>query len=299
MDIVSFSKAAKVEREVKQARDTYSSLDGRLDAVSVGNVVSVHLKNELPAAGEAGRLYLVRQDSSNQGHPTAYTYSGKEYVRVGGDRVGANPDNGAININGTKTLVYTHPNTHSADILEDGTNKVAMTIAERAKLQSIESEANNYVHPETHSADMIVDGVVNVSMTIGERGKLTFLDSDLMECKDIVTYYAFDELGRVVRQVVTDNYVEQIVREPLLTMPDSFEGFVQGESFLVTSIGEVYLFDGNDFVSLPLMLDAVYQYDGNGRLEHKSVTTLGTTPSRTDYHYIYDTRGNRIAVKKY
>lgn len=304
MDIVSFSKAAKVEREVKQARDSYSSLDGRLDAVSIGNVVSVRLKTELPSTGEVGRLYLVRQDTSNQGEPTAYTYSTKGYAKVSGDRVQNDTDNGALTLNGTKIVVYTHPSTHSADILTDGTSKVAMTTAERDKLSAIESDANKYEHPDTHSADMITDGVDHVSMTAAERGKLNAIDpwdaiSDLVEYKDVVTYFAFDDHGRVIRQVVTDNYVEQIVKEPVLTMPDSTDDFSQGESFLVTSIGEIYLFNGVDFVMLPTLVDVVYQYDATGMLEYRTISTMGATPTQTNFRYFYDSKGNRIAVKKY
>ncbi|WMT39269.1 hypothetical protein RE628_17610 [Paenibacillus sp. D2_2] len=304
MDIVSFSKAAKVEREIKLARDNYPSLDSRLDAVSIGNVVSVRLKTELPSNGEVGRLYLVRQDTSNQNSPTTYTYSGGNYVKVSGDRVANHVDNGALTINGTKTVVYTHPDTHSADMLMDGNSKVAMTVGERDKLKAIEAEANKYIHPDNHSADMITDGMTNVSMTVSERAKLNVVDpwdaiSDLVEYKDVVTYLAFDDAGRVVRQVVTDNYVEQNIREPLLTMPDNANGYSQGESFLVTSLGEIYLFDGTDFIMLPTLVDVVYQYDAAGVLERKVVSTMGATPIQTSYRYIYDSRGNRIAIKKY
>lgn len=304
MDIVSFSKAAKVEREVKQARDSYASLDGRLDAVSVGNVVSVRLKTELPTVGEAGRLYLVRQDSSNQNESTTYTYSSGEYVKVGGDRVSNHPENGTINLNGTRTVIYNHPDTHSADMVTDGIHNVIMTLDEREKLFNIEREANHYTHPDTHSADMISDGEIHVSMTWGERKRLSVMDpwesiSDLVDYTDTVTYFAFDMHGRVVRQVVTDNYTEQLVREPVLTMPISSEGYAKGDSFLVISIGEIYRYDGLDFVQLPPLVDVIYQYDNEGRLVAKSIARMGTTPIQTNFQYIYDSFGNRIAVKKY
>lgn len=304
MDIVSFSKAAKVEREVKQARDSYASLDSRLDAVSIGNVVSVKLKTELPSNGEIGRLYLVRQDSDNQNNSTTYTYSGGEYVKISGDRVSNHADNGALTINGSKTVVYTHPDTHSADILTDGNSKVAMTVRERDKLKAIEDEANKYVHPDNHSADMITDGVTHVSMTVSERVKLSVIDqwdaiNDIVDYKDVIAYFAFDDNDRVIRQVVTDNHAEYIIREPLLTLPDTTDGYSQGDSFLVTSVGEVYYFDGTDFVFLPMLMDVVYQYDLKGRLEHKYVSSMGATPTQTSYRYFYDSLGKRIAVRKY
>ena len=216
MDIVSYSKAAKVEREVKQARDSYASLDGRLDAVSVGNVVSVRLKTELPTVGEAGRLYLVRQDSSNQNESTTYTYSGGKYVKVGGDRVSNHPENGTINLNGTKTVIYSHPDTHSADMLTDGSHNVIMTLNEREKLSNIELEANYYTHPDTHSADMISDGETHVSMTWGERKRLNVIDpwesiSDLVDYTDVVTYFAFD-----IREELFDKSLQTTTLSSLL-----------------------------------------------------------------------------------
>lgn len=304
MDIVSFSRAAKVEREVKQARDSHASLDQRLDAISIGNVVSVGLKTELPSTGEEGRLYLVKEDASNQGYPMSYTYIGGSYVKIGGDRVGNHPDNGAITINGTKYQVYTHPTTHSADMLTDGVSKKVMTAEERTKLSNIEEGANRYVHPDTHSADMITDGTERVSMTTGERKKLSIIDpwgemNDLVDYKDVVIYFAFDEQGRVIRQVVTDNYTEQVIREPVLNMPTSTDGFTESDSFLVVSVGEVYRFDGTDFVQLPSLVDAYYLYDAEGRLIRKTISTLGATPVTINYDFVYDSFGNRIAVKKY
>ncbi|MGN7413708.1 hypothetical protein [Paenibacillus sp. SAF-068] len=304
MDIVSFSKAAKIEREVKQARDSYASLDGRLNAVSVGNVVSVGLKTELPTIGESGRLYLVRQDSSNQNESTTYTYSRGEYVKVGGDRVSNHPENGTINLNGTRTVIYNHPDTHSADMITDGIHNVIMTLDEREKLSNIDRDANHYTHPDTHSADMISDGETHVSMTWSERKRLHVIDpwesiSDLVDYTDVVTYFAYDIQGRVIRQVVTDKYTEQLVRGPVLTMPTSSEGYAQNDSFLVISNGEIYRYDGLDFVQLPPLVDVIYQYDGEGRLVAKSIARMGSTPVQTNFQYIYDSFGNRIAVKKY
>lgn len=82
-------------------------------------------------------------------------------------------------------------------------------------------------------------------------------------------------------------------------MPASPEGYAQDDSFLVISIGEIYRYDGLDFVRLPTLVDVIYQYDDEGRLVAKSITRLGTTPVQTNFQYIYDSYGNRIAVKKY
>lgn len=203
-----------------------------------------------------------------------------------------------------KANFYEHPKTHVADMLVDGIGKKVFTSIERTKLENIENEANHYIHPDTHSADMIIDGADHVSMTVSERKRLSVVDpwdaiSDLVDYTDVVTYFAFDMQGRVIRQVVTDNYTEQIVTEPLLTMPISTDGYAQNDSFLVISVGEVHRLDGQEFVQLPTLVDVIYQYDDEGRLDSKSITRMAATPIQTNFKYIYDSLGNRIAVKKY
>lgn len=45
--------------------------------------------------------------------------------------------------------VYTHPATHSADMIVDGTTNKAYTATEKSKLTGIDENANNYTHPTT------------------------------------------------------------------------------------------------------------------------------------------------------
>ena len=45
--------------------------------------------------------------------------------------------------------VYTHPATHSADMITDGTTNKVFTATERTKLGGIATNANNYSHPTT------------------------------------------------------------------------------------------------------------------------------------------------------
>lgn len=47
------------------------------------------------------------------------------------------------------------------------------TTAEKSKLSGIEAGANNYSHPSTHSADIITDGTTNKAYTAAEKTKLT------------------------------------------------------------------------------------------------------------------------------
>ena len=52
---------------------------------------------------------------------------------------------------------YSHPATHSLDIITETSSKKIMTNTERTKLTGIEASANNYEHPATHPASMITE----------------------------------------------------------------------------------------------------------------------------------------------
>lgn len=54
--------------------------------------------------------------------------------------------------------VYTHPDTHSADIIVDGTTNKAYTATEKNKLSGIDTGANNYTHPTTSGNKHIPTG---------------------------------------------------------------------------------------------------------------------------------------------
>ncbi len=59
---------------------------------------------------------------------------------------------------------YTHPATHSADIITDGTTNKAYTATEKTKLTGIAENANNYTHPN-HSGDVtsVADGATTIA----------------------------------------------------------------------------------------------------------------------------------------
>ena len=52
---------------------------------------------------------------------------------------------------------YTHPATHSLDIITETASLKIMTDAERSKLSGIEAGANDYSHPASHPATMITE----------------------------------------------------------------------------------------------------------------------------------------------
>lgn len=57
-----------------------------------------------------------------------------------------------------KNSVYTHPATHSADMIVDGETNKAYTADEKTKLSGIATSANNYVHPTTAGNKHIPSG---------------------------------------------------------------------------------------------------------------------------------------------
>lgn len=64
---------------------------------------------------------------------------------------------------------YTHPSTHSLEMIRETDAKKIMTIEERNKLGSIEAEANKYTHPATHPAAMIEQDSTHRFVTDSEK----------------------------------------------------------------------------------------------------------------------------------
>ena len=81
---------------------------------------------------------ITAHETDMGGHPTASTsvngfMSATDKTKL--DGVATNANN------------YSHPATHSADIIVDGTTNKAYTATEKTKLSGIADNANNYVHP--------------------------------------------------------------------------------------------------------------------------------------------------------
>lgn len=69
----------------------------------------------------------------------------------------------------SQDTVYTHPATHSADIIVDGTTNKAYTATEKTKLSGIAENANNYSHPANHSPSIITQDANNRFVTDAEK----------------------------------------------------------------------------------------------------------------------------------
>ena len=72
--------------------------------------------------------------------------------------VGMSSINGNIKLDGTETPVYTHPTTHNADMIVDGTINKAYTSIEKTKLANIK-EGTTKVETSTINGNIKIDGV--------------------------------------------------------------------------------------------------------------------------------------------
>jgi hypothetical protein len=79
-------------------------------------------------------------------------------ISASAKKVEASVTNGNIKIDGTETNVYTHPSTHSLDIITETTAKKIMTDTERTKLAGISTGATKTTNPATNGVIQI-DGV--------------------------------------------------------------------------------------------------------------------------------------------
>ena len=72
--------------------------------------------------------------------------------------VGKSTTNGNITLDGVESIVYTHPTTHSADIIIDGTTNKAYTSIEKTKLSGIKEGATK-VDISTVNGNVKINGV--------------------------------------------------------------------------------------------------------------------------------------------
>ena len=76
-----------------------------------------------------------------------------------------------VKLNGVENNAnnYTHPASHSLDIITETASKKIMTDAERTKLSGIEASANNYSHPASHPATIITEDTTHRFVTDAEK----------------------------------------------------------------------------------------------------------------------------------
>lgn len=77
---------------------------------------------------------------------------------------------GGISSSGYSLSGHNHPNASQS-------SPGFMSDVDKTKLDGVASGANNYTHPSTHSADIIVDGTTNKAYTETEKTKLAGIES--------------------------------------------------------------------------------------------------------------------------
>lgn len=78
--------------------------------------------------------------------------------------VGSSTTNGNITLDGVEKTVYTHPTTHSADIIVDGTTNKAYTSIEKTKLSGIATDGTK-VETSTTNGNIKINGAETVVYT--------------------------------------------------------------------------------------------------------------------------------------
>nr|MBC8278807.1 hypothetical protein [FCB group bacterium] len=76
-----------------------------------------------------------------------------------------------VKLNGIENSAnnYSHPASHSLDVITETASKKIMTDTERSKLSGIEASANNYSHPASHSATIITEDTTHRFVTDAEK----------------------------------------------------------------------------------------------------------------------------------
>jgi len=105
---------------------------------------------------------LIAQDASNRlttdSEKSAWNAkAGTSVATTGADGLMSAADKAKLNGVEAGANNYSHPATHSLDVITETTTKKILTDTERTKLAGIEASANNYSHPAAHAASMITE----------------------------------------------------------------------------------------------------------------------------------------------
>ena len=178
--------------------------------------------------------------------------------------------------------VYSHPATHSADMITDGANNKVFTTAEQYKLNRIENEANKYVHPGTHSADIIVDGSTNKAYTSAEKTKLAGIQTGANNYVHPDTHSAQMIVEDVNHRFVTDLQMgiwdTSVVNEPLRIQAE--ENRVTAENSRVTAENARKVWEAYDNGKAYVIGNKVYY---NGSSYYCINASTGNLPTDTTF----------------
>ena len=112
--------------------------------------------------GNENKLLGVKDDATGLEFISVGNLSGTEYFLQLKDTPDIYHSSGGklLAVNSSENKIefidrYSHPETHSADIINETIDRLFMTQLERDKLGTVDEHANNYVHPDNHDASII------------------------------------------------------------------------------------------------------------------------------------------------
>lgn len=155
----SFYITYKTKGDYVDADDVNSKADKVVGATN-GNLAGLNASGNLTDSGSKATDFATSGHShSNASAEAAGFMSASDKTKLDGIAESANN--------------YTHPATHSADIITDGTTNKAYTATEKTKLSGIATSANNYTHPN-HSGDVtsVGDGATTIANDAVTNAKL-------------------------------------------------------------------------------------------------------------------------------
>lgn len=203
-------------------------------------------------------------------------------------------------------FAFTHPATHSADIITESATRKWLTAAERIKLAGIATGANYYVHPATHSADMIAETTTYRWLRSDERTKLAGVAENANnyihpEKHPVSILENFLDVNGFVRSEFIENLtVQRInVRHTLLSgfryvRPDQFSTNDYADAPLLETNVVVgtnqYVVRITPTVANPLVATMANGFDENGNKDSLiRVTSMIQTPSLDTYGFAPET----------
>ena len=210
--------------------------------------------------------------------------------------VGMSSTNGNIKLDGIETSVYTHPTTHSADMIVDGTINKAYTSIEKTKLANIK-EGTTKVEPSTINGNIKIDGVEssiytqhppNINLMDETTHRITVTKENMSDLIMLDTYY--DTISSTYK--ISNIYIDK-------SMEDYDIGFTyKVDTTLINSHGQ---FSNviNKFFGIYKWSDYSQDYEwagvvGNVSTKYLSFDIVGTS----DYYYRIYTTGSTEGFKE-
>ena len=201
--------------------------------------------------------------------------------------------------------VYTHPATHSADMITNGTTNKAYTATEKTKLAGIAENANNYVHPTTAGNKHIPSGGATGQILKygGSSGTAVWANESVTPVVDNLTSTDTDKAlsanqGKVLNDLVSTHMADtenphEVTAEQTGAVPTTRKVNSKALSSDITlsasDVGALPSTDAGDLSSLTTtekgtIVGAINEVDGHADTNATSIGTLAslTTTEKTN-----------------